>query len=47
MLEQIAILIIVFAAAGYVVYRIYASIQKKKACDKCELMKAATNNKKN
>jgi hypothetical protein len=41
MIQQIIIYILLTAAVGYVAYRIYSSIKKKHACDKCALMDAA------
>jgi len=40
MIQEIAVYILVLLALCYVGYRFYASIKKKQACDKCELMKA-------
>ena len=40
MTEQVAIYIITLLAFAYVAYRLYGSIKKKKACDKCALMEA-------
>jgi hypothetical protein len=41
MIQTILVYIILAAACLYVGNRIYSSIKKKQACDKCELMKAA------
>ena len=41
MLQTILTYILVLLAATYVGYRLYSSVKKKQACDKCELMKAA------
>lgn len=41
MFQQIAVYILLLLALGYVGYRFYGSIKKKRACDKCGLMEAA------
>lgn len=41
MLQQIIIYSLVLLASLYVIYRGYMNLKKKKACDKCELMKTA------
>ncbi len=41
MIQQIAIYIILALATSYVGYRIYGSLKKKQACEKCALMDAA------
>jgi len=41
MLQSIITLLLVVISAGYVSYRLYSSVKKKKACDKCALMDAA------
>lgn len=41
MTQQIITYIILALACIYVSYRAYESLKKKKACGKCELMKAA------
>lgn len=41
MFQQVSIYILLSAAVVYVCNRVYSSVKKKKACDKCELMKAA------
>jgi len=41
MAQQIIIYIILTLACFYVAFRIYKSIKKKQACDKCGLMEAA------
>ena len=43
MIQELAVYGIVLLAVAYVAYRMYGSIKKKQACDKCELMKAAKN----
>jgi predicted negative regulator of RcsB-dependent stress response len=45
MMQQIIIYIVLILALAYVGYRIYSSIKKKQACEKCELMKAVKKNK--
>jgi len=45
MMEQIALYTLLLLAIVYVAYRFYASIKKKQACDKCELMKAVKEHK--
>lgn len=45
MIEQIALYTLLLLAICYVAYRFYASIKKKQACDKCELMKAVKEQK--
>ncbi|MDF2438481.1 MAG: hypothetical protein K0Q95_2857 [Bacteroidota bacterium] len=47
MLQHAFTYLILSAAIAYVGFRFYASIKKKQACDKCELMKAAKQNQKN
>jgi hypothetical protein len=46
MLQQAATYILLFSAISYVVYRFYSMIKKKEACDKCGLMQAAKDAKK-
>jgi len=46
MLQEIAVYIILLAAIIYIAFRFYASIKKKQACDKCELMKTAQQHQK-
>lgn len=41
MVQDLAIYILLAIASAYMVYRIYGSIKKKRACDKCALMEAA------
>jgi hypothetical protein len=41
MIQTILTYLLVILATGYVGYRIYSSIKKQKACDKCGLMEAA------
>jgi len=41
MLQSVIILIALLLSVGYVAYRLYSSIKKKKECDKCALMDAA------
>ncbi len=41
MTQELAVYILLTLALAYVVYRIYGSIKKQQACDKCELMKVA------
>jgi hypothetical protein len=41
MVQQVITYILVVLASVYVIYRGYENLKKKKACDKCELMKAA------
>lgn len=40
MIQNLAIYLLLTIASAYMIYRIYGSIKKKKACDKCELMQA-------
>jgi len=47
MIQQILIYVLVALATAYVGYRIYGSIKKKHACDKCGLMEAAKKAQKN
>jgi F0F1-type ATP synthase gamma subunit len=47
MLQQTIIYILLALATTYVGYRIYSSIKKKSACDKCGLMDAAKKAQKN
>lgn len=46
MLQQAAVYLILSGAIAYVSFRVYSSVKKKQACDKCELMKAAKGNQK-
>ncbi len=46
MIQEIIVYIILGGACFYAGYRIYSSIKKKQACDKCELMKVAKEGKK-
>ena len=41
MIQEIIVYILLALAVVYVGYRIYSSIKKKQACDKCALMDAA------
>jgi hypothetical protein len=41
MLQQLTTYLLVSLSAFYVIYRVYGNVKKKKACDKCELMKVA------
>jgi len=41
MFQEIAVYLLLSLAVAYVGYRIYSSIKKKQACDKCGLMEAA------
>jgi hypothetical protein len=41
MTQEIIIYILLAFASAYVLYRVYGSIKKKQACDKCGLMEAA------
>ena len=41
MFQEILIYVILAGALAYVGYRIYDSVKKKHACDKCGLMEAA------
>lgn len=41
MIQEIIVYILLVIATTYVGYRIYGSIKKKQACDKCVLMDAA------
>jgi hypothetical protein len=47
MIEDIIIYILETASLAYVIYRVYSSIKKKQACDKCGLMEAAKKAQKN
>ncbi len=40
MIQELAVYILLTIAFAYVGYRIYGSIKKKQACDKCALMDA-------
>ena len=46
MIQEILIYVLLATALAYVGYRIYDSIKKKHACDKCGLMEAAKEAKK-
>lgn len=41
MIQEFIIYILLAGASSYIAYRIYGSIKKKQACDKCVLMEAA------
>jgi hypothetical protein len=41
MIQEIITYLLLTLASAYVGYRIYSSIKKKQACDKCGLMEAA------
>ncbi|HET6226370.1 MAG TPA: hypothetical protein VFF27_08835 [Bacteroidia bacterium] len=41
MIQHIITYVLLALASGYVVYRSYENVKKHRACDKCELMKAA------
>lgn len=41
MIQSILVYCLLAVSLGYVAYRIYGTVKKKQACDKCELMKAA------
>ncbi|MGZ4034790.1 MAG: FeoB-associated Cys-rich membrane protein [Bacteroidia bacterium] len=41
MIQEFIVYILLAFASAYVVYRVYKSIKKKQACDKCGLMEAA------
>lgn len=44
MLQDLIIYALITTASAYMGYRIYGSIKKKQACDKCTLMEAAKKN---
>ena len=46
MIQEILIYIILAFSLAYVGYRIYGSIKRKQACDKCGLMEAAKESQK-
>ncbi len=41
MFQEIVVYILLASSLSYIVYRIYVSIKKKHACEKCGLMEAA------
>lgn len=41
MVQQVITYVLVALSSFYVIYRSYENLKKKKACDKCELMKIA------
>ena len=41
MTQEVLMYIILILALAYISYRIFGSIKKKQACDKCGLMEAA------
>jgi hypothetical protein len=45
MLQSVITLILVLLAVGYVLNQLYASVKKKKECDKCALMGAVKTKK--
>ena len=47
MIQQVIIYVLVALAVAYVGHRIYSSLKKKQACDKCGLMEAAKKAQKN
>ena len=46
MIQEIIMYVILAIATAYVVFRIYQSVKKKSACEKCALMDAAKEAKK-
>ena len=46
MFQELGVGVLIIIALTYVVYRLYGSIKKKQACDKCELMQAVKKEKK-
>jgi hypothetical protein len=45
MLQEVTVYIIIAVSLAYVANRIYGSIKKKQACDKCSLMEAVNKGK--
>jgi CRISPR/Cas system-associated protein Cas5 (RAMP superfamily) len=45
MLQQLIVYTALIGALGYVVYRIYLSVKKQQACNKCALMDVSQHKK--